>query len=121
MNILNKFKNIFYHPKINREAFVAYFDKLPDQIEVNWKRDGDFIIGEIDAEGNKFMTQAKSAKEFVEMVNDALFVTYQIPEEYFDALSPKRFLPPPEQFMALNDMSVKKSKMSIQKGQVVVA
>jgi len=110
--LINKRKIIrfFCKPKLDKEALEAYFHKLPSEIDINWFRDGKYIIGKIEADGYKFMTQAVSAKEFVEMVNDALFTVYKIPEDYFDALEKRRFYPTKEQFEKLNDASVKKSQ-----------
>lgn len=119
--ILNKKKifRFFYQPKIYPEAFEAYYNRLPDSLQVNWFKDGKYIIGEIEAEGEKFMTQAVSAKEFVEMVNDALFVAYKIPEEYFDALlASKKFIPTKEQFEALDNIAVTKSKIEFKQALV---
>lgn len=126
------FKNLFSKPgfgifdklrsgklttgKISSEALGAYFSKLPDKILVRWGRDGKYIVGKIDADGQEFMTQAKSAKEFVYMVNDGLFAMYEIPEEYLDILqSEKSFKPNAKQFEELNDVAIKQSVMSFEK------
>ena len=114
-----KFFSFFHKPELYQEAYDAYFNRLPDTLMVSWIKDGKYIIGEIEADGEKFMTQAKSAKEFVDMVNDALFVTYKIPEEYFDALLKfKKFEPPKEQFDALDNMAIKKSNIEFKKSLV---
>jgi len=83
------------------------------KIGVSWQRDGKFIIGSITVDdGDEFMTQAKSAKEFVEMVNDAIYATYEIPAEYIPLLGGlKRIKPPASEFKKLNDAAVKKSAM----------
>lgn len=115
--IFNKGKilRFFYQPKIYKEAFDAYYNRLPDSIEVDWQRDGKYIIGKIKAGDKKFMTQAVSAKEFVDMVNDALFVVYKIPDEYFKALESRKFKPLPEEFKAMNNAAIKKSKIEFSK------
>lgn len=91
---------------------MAYWHKLPQRIQVEWLRSGKFIIGKIDADGTKLITQAVSAKEFVDMVNEAVLAAYDIPEQYFEVLKGKRFEPTPEQFKKLNDLAVKKSNIS---------
>jgi len=111
----------FFKPQLTREQFYAYFDKLPNNIEVSWFRDGKFIIGRIDAEGYKFMTQAISAKEFIEMVNDAILSIYEIPKEYFSSLEGKLFIPTDEEFQRLNNEAVRKSKMDFKKDVKVYA
>ena len=109
------FKNLF-KPKIDQDALDAYFSKLPDRISVKWGRDGKYIVGKINADGQEFMTQAKSAREFVYMVNDALFAVYEIPEEYLDVLqSRKSFTPNAREFEKLNNAAVKESSMNFEK------
>lgn len=124
INNMNMFKNLFSKHgfgklttgKISSEALDAYFSKLPDKISVRWGRDGEYIVGKINADGQEFMTQAKSAKEFVYMVNDGLFAMYEIPEEYLDILqSQKSFKPNAKQFEELNDVAIKESIMSFKK------
>ena len=88
---------------------------MPEKIAVKWFRDGDFIIGDIEADGYSFKTQAKSAREFVEMVNDALFSVYKIPVKYFPYLENRKFQPTKEQFQKLNDEAVKKSSFNFKK------
>ena len=97
-----------FNPVFN-EAALAYFHKLPDNIEVRWEKEGRFIVGWIKIEGEDvFMTQAKSAKEFVEMVNDAIYSVYKIPVQYFKLLEKKKFKPNPQQFELLNNATIKK-------------
>lgn len=109
------FKKLFFKPKLSQEALEAYWYKLPERLEVEWFRDGKFIVGRIKADGYEFMTQALSATEFVEMVNDALFAAYQIPKEYFEALGLRRFQPSKEEFIRLNDVAIEKSQISFVK------
>ena len=108
-------KKLFFKPKLSQEALEAYWYKLPEMIKVEWFRDGRFIIGRIKADNCEFMTQALSAAEFVEMVNDGLFAAYEIPQEYFEALGPRRFQPSKEEFTRLDDADVKKSQISFVK------
>lgn len=119
--IFNKGKifRFFRKPELCQEAFDAYFDRLPDSLQVSWFKDGKYIIGEVEADGEKFMTQAVSAKEFVEMVNDALFVTYKIPEKYFDVLlASKKFMPTKDQFEAMDNIAITKSNIEFKKSLV---
>ncbi len=97
------------------EAFWAYYNKLPKRIGVTWWRDGELIVGEVLAEGVAFKTQGKSAKEFVDMVNDSLFAVYEIPIDYFALLEGNKFHPSPEGFQKLNDMAIKKSDVNFER------
>lgn len=119
--MIDKLKRIFgFRPTLDHEAFYAYLNKLPEAIQVSWCRDGDFIVGDIVADGYKFMTQAKSAEEFIEMVNDSLLTVYEIPKEYFDALLRVRtFIPNPKEYEELNDASIKKSNFNIDRRRVL--
>jgi len=114
MEIIKEIKKFLgIEPKLIREVLEANLNKLPEGIEVRWIREGDFIVGEIFTDGHKFMTQAKSAEEFVEMVNDAILSVYEIPEDYIDIiLRNKAYMPNKEQFERLNNVAVKKSSFS---------
>jgi len=112
---MNLFKQ-FFKKDYSQEAFEAYSLKLPNIIQVRWFRDGKFIIGEIEADGYKFMTQGRNAKEFIEMVNDALFAVYEIPEDYIDLLSKTHKFEPNEQAKSLlMDKSILRSEFGIKK------
>ncbi|MBU1037154.1 hypothetical protein KKF32_03910 [Patescibacteria group bacterium] len=107
---------LFKKKQLSQEAFDAYFNRLPDIIQVEWFRDGKFIIGKINAEGEEFLTQAFSAEEFVKMVNDTLLAVYEIPKEYFDVLlKVKRFVPDEDQYKRLNDVAIIKSNIDFEK------
>ncbi len=118
--MLNNIKNLFIKPKLDKEALEAYWHKLPEKIEIQWIRDGKFIIGRIEADGNEFITQAISAAEFVEMVNDTVFAAYEIPIKYFEVLESRRFKPTKEDFEKLNDAAINKSQMAFEKETVMV-
>jgi hypothetical protein len=109
-NIFSKFKAPLY-----REAAEAYWNKLPQEIEVSWFRDGKYIIGHINAEGNKFMTQGRNADEFIDMVNDAVFAVYEIPQEYFGILSPKRFKPKSNEYEKLKNADIATGEISLER------
>ncbi len=110
--IVRLLRPIELHP----EALIAYFHRLPDKIRVHWFRDDDFIIGTIEVDGEKpFMTQGYTAREFVEMVNEAIFVVYEIPEEYFNALGAKKFVPSCEEFERLNNAAIQNSTLQLEK------
>lgn len=108
------FLNLF-KPKLEKEAYDAYFNRLPNAIQVEWFRDDDFIIGRITVENEEFFTQALSAGEFVDMVNELLLNVYNIPGKYHSVLlKEKKFRPSVEQFNLLNNAAIVKSQMEFQ-------
>ncbi|PIY96101.1 MAG: hypothetical protein COY66_05095 [Candidatus Kerfeldbacteria bacterium CG_4_10_14_0_8_um_filter_42_10] len=117
--MFNLFKRIFM-PQ-DPEAFIAYLSKLPSSIQVKWIRDGKFIIGWISADDNEFMTQGKNAEEFIEMVNDAVYTAYEIPDNYVTVINKyKAYKPPIEEMKKLKDGSVSKANFNAKK-EVAIA
>ena len=113
----NKLVNIFsslMQVKPCKEVLEASFHKLPAQIQVEWFRDGKYIIGNIKADGHEYKTQALSPDEFIEMVNDTLYAVYEIPNNCINTLSKiKRFRPGKEEIKQLYNNSIKHSDMSL--------
>ncbi|MCX6746494.1 MAG: hypothetical protein NTX00_05825 [Candidatus Parcubacteria bacterium] len=118
--MLKLLKNLFKKP-IYIEVAEAYWHKLPEEIEVKWFRDGEYIIGKITADGHDFMTQGKDARDFIDMVNDAVFSVYEIPKQYFDVLNAKRFYPKQEALMKLNDNKISFGEINLEKELVKVS
>lgn len=116
---LRKIRSLLLGEELYPEAAAAYFHRLPDRVDVQWFRDGNYIIGRIETGGDACMTQAISAREFVEMVNDSVFAAYGIPVEYFDVLRSKRFIPTRDEFEKLNDAAIRKSTLRLEKGNLV--
>src|SRR5574343_529680 len=64
-------------PAIRRRRRLVYgVVGLHESIHVDWKRDGNMIIGKVVSDGKEFSTQGRSPEEFIEMVNDALYTVY---------------------------------------------
>jgi hypothetical protein len=99
------------------EVVQAYWHKLPNSIEVKWFRDGHFIVGEVEAGGYKFMTQGRNAKEFIEMVNDALLAVYEVPDDYLDLFLKIKanYQPDSYQMSLLTDKTVHRADFGIKK------
>lgn len=111
-----------YFAKPCSEVLEANYNKLPNEIEVDWFRDGKYIIGKIKAENSEYMTQAISAEEFIEMVNDTIVAAYEVPSDCLHIMRKvKKFVPTREQFKALNNAAIKKSSMSIVKKKELIA
>ncbi len=107
---------IFGDSEIIFEVLVANAHKLSNPVSVSWKRDGDFIIGFIDVDGERYITQAKSAQEFIEMVNDVLYAVYKIPLNYAKELGGHyRVRPSQKEFDELNNTAIKKSSFNFGK------
>lgn len=122
MRKVKKMFNIFgFRKPLSREAFEAYYDRLPSHIEVSWFRDDGYIIGNVVAGENQFMTQGKNASDFIEMVNDAVVAVNRIPKDYFDVVKEAHtYNPPVEQIKLLEDNSVKKAIISLVKNREVL-
>ncbi len=114
--MIKSIKKYLFKPKLSHEAFVAYFNRLPDGIKVNWHRDGKFIVGNVSADGKKFMTQGLNADEFIEMVNDAVITVFNIPEDYVDVINKsKAYFPTEEEYRKLNDNKISHSSLGFKK------
>ncbi len=102
------------------EVLIHHQANLPNQnVQVSWERDDKYIVGTIKVGDDTFMTQGRTAKEFIEMVNDALYATYNIPPEYAAQLGGNfRLTPPKEEFEKLNNAAINES--SIRFGHVEV-
>lgn len=121
MKILKTLKKNIFPPKLSQEALAAYINRLPEHLEVQWFRDGNFIIGTIVADNKKFMTQGMDGDDFIEMVNDAIVSVNNIPEDYVDVIrSMKTYLPPAEERARLFNNGIRHSSISFNKNKDVV-
>ncbi len=68
--------------KIKPEVVVAYKWKIPDKLDVSIQssEDGGYFVAVKNFPG--CITQAETGKDIFEMVNDALYVYLEIPENY---------------------------------------
>jgi hypothetical protein len=124
MNLLNKLVSSFRKPEIYPEALRAYYFRLPDSIEVDWKKEDGFIVGEIkDDKNNVFYTQGKDPKDFVMMVNDAIYTAYGIKKEYKAPLSStdKYYMPNTEAWAKLSDGTINRDVLHVKKGSLQLA
>ena len=119
---MNKFFKILgIKPKLEYEALLAYFNRLPDGIEVSWFRDGKFIVGNVEAGNYKFVTQGINADNFIEMVNESVLAVYDVPERYFDAVKNMRtYSPPLESMAALKNQNIQEAVISANKNRGVL-
>jgi hypothetical protein len=97
------------------EVLAHHRLNLPNtNIQVSWVKDGEYIVGTIKAGTESFMTQGRTAKEFVEMVNDALYAVFGVPPEYAQALGGDyRLVPNDEEFQKLNNAAVRESSLKL--------
>lgn len=118
--IAKKIKRCFLKPSLSPQAFEAYFYRLPKTLEVKWERDSvdNFIVGWISDGKKEFMTQGKDAKDFIEMVNDAVYTYFDIPEDYVHALSKLRtYNPPTTEMEKLADKSIKERSFRFKRNE----
>ena len=87
-------------PKLSREAFEAYFNRLPDNIEVGWVRTDKFIVGSVKAGDYEFKTQGIDADDFIDMVNDGVVMINRVPKEYIEIIKNIHTYNPPIAEMA---------------------
>ena len=111
MNILG----FLFRPKLDKEAYDAYWDRLPSKIAVNWFRSGKFIVGNIEVGGEKFMTQGRNADEFIMMVNETVYSVYDIPVEYYQNVKMRDYTPSSEEYNHLQNVSISNSVFSVKK------
>ncbi len=116
-------ESLFGDQEIIWEVLVCYRDKLPsNDVQVSWTRDGEFIVGEIVAGGHMFYTQGRTAQEFIEMVNDAIYAVYEIPLKYAKQLGGNyRLMPSEADFEKLNNAAVKKSIIRFDRSRAIAA
>jgi hypothetical protein len=115
--LLRIIKNYIFPPVLQQEALDAYYYKLPNNIQVEWIRDGKYIIGKVIADNHKFTTQGRSVEDFVEMVNDAVYTVNGIPLEYIDTIRKyQAYNPSVEVLNQLKDLGIKENKVSFIKG-----
>ncbi len=119
MNPITKLVASFRRQEIYPEALQSYYYRLPNSIEVNWKKENGFIVGEIiDDKKNVFYTQGKNPKDFVMMVNDAIYTAYGIKKEYKAPISnsEKFFIPNEDGWAKLSDGKVSRDVLRVKKG-----
>lgn len=101
-------------PEIIPEVLVAYYQKLPLNIQVSWWRDEGYIVGNVVAGTLAFPTQGKDTADFIRMINEGLLISLGIPFEYVEAiLSNGLFSPSLEELAKLSDAGVPQSKFGL--------
>lgn len=107
----NEIKRKIVKPEIFPEVFFAYYHKLPDKIQVEWFRDGEYIVGNVIAGDKQFAAQGVDADDFIKMVNESVVLAFDIPQNYIDLiLKNKLFVPSSiEERKKLEDLSIIRS------------
>ena len=82
-----KWIRLFCKPEIYPEAYFAYLNKLPNEIQVKWFRDEGKIIGKVIAGNKEFMTKGTTVDEFIISINQSMIAAFNIPEDYVDIVS----------------------------------
>jgi len=108
----------FFKEKIYPEAYFAYFNRLPNEIQVSWFRDDGMIMGKVNAGGKEFMTQGVNADDFIKMVNQSIVTAFNIPEDYYDIVNrTKTYFPKPSEKKLLDDRSVMNDSFGLVKNE----
>lgn len=115
---MNSFFSRFFQPKLDPAMIQYYVNQLPDQIQISWKRDDDgFLIGRVSIGNNRddsFWTQGKNVKDFLYMINDAVFIALDFKSEYIPEFHRSIFYTPNEGILkSLNDASIKEGSFGI--------
>lgn len=110
---------LFPSNNLIKEVHVCCNQKLPKDVKVIWKRENDgFIVGHVNVDGYEFTTQGKNAKDFINMVNDAIYAIYEIPPQYIPYLGGyQRYFPKPDQLELLKDKSITNSTLGFYQNQ----
>jgi hypothetical protein len=120
--LLQKIISVIKKESLSQEAILAYYNRLPEKITVNWKKRGNFIVGTVEDNKDKYYTQGKNVDDFFEMVNDAVYTFHEIPEEYKEEImKSKAYYPNQEQLKKLEKISGKAKKLYIKKDKQVLA
>ena len=115
---MKNFLSFFFPPKLEKEVVQAYRHRLPKGIRVSWKREDGFIVGEIFVKDgcDPIFTQALTPKEFVRMVNDAVFIAFDFKPEYIEFFHDKNiYSPTAADWSKLNDGKVPSASFGLQK------
>lgn len=119
--MFNFFKKIFVKSELSREAFEAYFNRMPEKIEVKWKRDGKIIIGRVKTDEYEFVTQGVDGNDFIEMVNDSLVSVYDIPQDYINLIKNSHaYKPKKEEMEKLKRKDILHSNLSFKKDEKIL-
>ena len=120
--MLKKIIKCFVKPQLSKEAFFAYFHRLPDKIQVKWNKKNGLIIGVVSDGKKVYYTQGKNPDDFVNMVNDVVYTMYDIPEDYYETLSKcKAYIPNELERKKLGLESIRHSDISLKKKALISA
>ena len=119
---MNHFFSRLFPPKLEPEAIQCYINRLPEQIQVSWKRDEDgLLVGRVSIGNNRddsFWTQGKNVKDFLYMINDAVFIALDFKPEYIPVFHRMISYAPTEGILKrLSDESMKEGSFGISKSE----
>ncbi len=82
--VINLKERLFFKPIIEEVDSIA--QRLPRSVDVGWVRDGKYIVGEIKDGDQTYVVQARSADEFIQMVNETILAVYNVRLPYIKAI-----------------------------------
>ncbi len=108
----------FRRSKLSEEAFWAYYNRLPDKIQVAWFRSDNYIVGKVNVDGKEYFTQGNNANDFINMVNDLVITICEIPNDYVAIIKESRtYEPLLEERNKLEDNRINHSVIGFRKTQ----
>ena len=88
------------------ETILAYNERIPEEIDISWFRKGKRIIGIIITPDFTCTIRAKSAKEFVSVINEKIYLAYNIPIRYIALDCIEKFIPDPTEYERLENQHI---------------
>lgn len=104
----NFFKKLLNPPEIIQEQVTAYWHKLPKEVSVAFGKDRDLLIGKVlvEQDADPILIQARTPAEFNKMLNEAVYVAFDVKSEYIDFFHERgdRFAPTKEAENKLHEL-----------------
>lgn len=120
--MFNAIQSFFgFKQNLSKEAFFAYYHKLPNKVQVSWTKDENMIVGKVVAGPYEYFTQGKNTEDFIEMVNDSIYTVFDIPIEYQKEIKKfKTYNPPILAKQKLQDIDVNNSIFQFEKNEEIL-
>jgi hypothetical protein len=107
---------LFSSPEIIEEQVLAYWHKLPENVSVALGKDHDLLIGKVlvEKDADPIYIQARTPSEFNKMLNEVVYIAYNVKSEYIDYFHKRgdRFRPTPEAAAKLYELHGKPKSYS---------
>jgi hypothetical protein len=73
-------------PEIIQERVLCYLQQLPKGVHVDFKKEQNVLIGKIKIEDQEdpIYVQARNPSELTKMINEAIYISFDMKNEYID-------------------------------------